>query len=199
MGAARETRPTRPHTPRGGLSMAVSARHGRHRTRTGTAGYAVIPPSCRRAFRARFYPRYSHDTKEPMASKGGSRSWQIQARCNLLERGPLGRADVLPALPVSVGDPVREVEHEPLVVLKLLRRRRTLEQANRIAKMLQTLFFEFLDRVVPGVVGLGLRCHDLVQQCALTVLPPRLNVCLRYRDRFPEAPAALRCDNDQAR
>src|SRR6266511_3778017 len=123
--------------------MAVSARHGRHRTRTGTAGYAVIPPSCRRAFRARFYPRYSHEIEESMASKGGSRSWQIQARCNLLERGPLGRADVLPALPVSVGDPFGEVEHEPLVVLKLLRRRLALEHANRIAKMLQTPFFEF--------------------------------------------------------
>src|SRR5947208_3480379 len=98
------------------------------------------------------------DVADPgIVSKGGSRSWQIQARCNLLERGPLGRADVLPALSVSVGDPVREVEHEPLVVLKLLRRCLTLEQTNRIAKMLQTLFLEFLDRVVSGVVSLGLR------------------------------------------
>jgi hypothetical protein len=46
----------------------------------------------------------------------------MQARCNLLERGALGRADALPVLPVSVGDPAREIEHEPLVVLKLLRR-----------------------------------------------------------------------------
>src|SRR6266511_6312867 len=102
--------------------MAVSARHGRHRTRTGTAGYAVIPPSGH-AFRARFYLRYSDDIEASMVSRRGSRSWQIQACCNLLERGALGRADALPALSVSVGDPVREVEHETLVVLELLRRR----------------------------------------------------------------------------
>jgi hypothetical protein len=60
----------------------------------------------------------------------GLRSWQIQAGGNLLKRGALGRADALPALPVSVGDPGCEVEDEPLVVLKLLRRRLALEQGN---------------------------------------------------------------------
>src|SRR6266702_5574964 len=139
-------------------------------------------------------PGYRELPAEGRVQDSGSR--RAQGRSDFLDGGLLGGADALRTLPVSGRDLVREGEDETPVLLELLRCRLALEQLDRIAKMPQAVLLELLGRVIPRVVDLGLRRHDLVEELALPVLFARLHVGLRHSDRLPESSSTLRGDDD---
>jgi hypothetical protein len=82
--------------------------------------------------------------------------------------------------------------------LELLRGRFALKQRDGIAQVRQTALFELIRRAIPGVIDLGLRRHDLVQQLALAVVLARFGIRLGHRDRLPKRSAPLRRDDDDA-
>src|SRR6266545_1166671 len=94
----------------------------------------------------------------PRGHRRRSSLWSgcTEVRCDRLDGRTLVGADGLSAFPVSVGDLVGGVEDEALVVVELLGCGLALEQFDRIAKMLQAVFFDLLGRVVAGAVDLGL-------------------------------------------
>jgi len=87
---------------------------------------------------------------------------------------------------------------EAPVVIAFLGGRLAINQRYRIAEVPEPVVPEFFGRVVPGVVHLGLGCHDLIQELAIAVLGARFAVGLRHRDRLAEHSAARRGDHDQA-
>src|SRR4029453_13658477 len=121
-----------------------------------------------------------------------------EARGDLVDRRPLGVADLLASLPVGVCDLVREVEDEAPVVLDFLRRRLAHEDSDRVTQVLQPGLPELLGRVVARVVALRPRRDDLVQELAVTVLLARLDVRLPDRERLAEGSAALGGGDDDA-
>src|SRR5439155_25589111 len=67
-----------------------------------------------------------------------------------------------------------------------------------IAEVLQAVFAQLLWSGVAGVIELGLRGNDLVEQFALAVMAPSLDVGLAQCEGFAEGSAALGGNNHHA-
>ena len=82
---------------------------------------------------------------------------RTEALRDLRDRCSLGVTHTVSALPVSIGDLLRKVENEALVLGELLWCRLALEQLSRSTQMLQAVLFQFLGGVVARVIDLGFR------------------------------------------
>src|SRR5437867_53294 len=103
---------------------------------------------------------------------GGLRRRRVEGCRELLDRRPLGVADLRPVLLVGLRHSFGDLHDELLVTRDLARCGLLLEQGDRFGEVLQADVLEFLRRVIPLRVRL-LR-HERVEQLALTVLLPRL-------------------------
>src|SRR6185312_820462 len=114
---------------------------------------------------------------------------------DLVERGLLRRADLLPVLGVRLGDRPGEREHEGAVVGDLLRGRFFAQERGGLTDPRHSLALQICVRAVAVPVELRLRRDDLVEQLAVSVLLARVGVRMRERDRLAERASALRPDH----
>src|ERR1700759_1534374 len=109
-------------------------------------------------------------------------------RGDLVKRLAFGRADGDAVLTMGLRHALGEAGHEPAVIGQLLRRRLALEQGDGLPQLLEAVLLELLWRVKAGVIDLGLREDDRVEQRALTVLLASLGIPLADREGLTERP-----------
>src|SRR5690348_13578936 len=87
----------------------------------------------------------------------------------LIDRLGLGGTHALPVLAERGRNLVGQGEHELSVPLDLVSGRLALQQRDRGSQVLKAVVAELLGSAIPGVIGLGLGRHDLVEQLTLAV------------------------------
>src|SRR5204863_9893540 len=129
-------------------------------------------------------------TRDPRAQAPSSRSRPDPSRAteapgDLGDRGPLSLRDLLTVLAVSVRHLFRELDHERPVTLDFFGRRLPPEQLGGFANSLQTLLAQLFGGV-RAMAALRAGGDELIEELALTVVLPRLGVCLRHCERLAE-------------
>src|SRR5580704_16134490 len=119
--------------------------------------------------------RRSRNSHEPRIAAGTThpegRTWpdethlsagRFQSFRDVVDRCLLGFADLLAVLPVSGCDFVGQRDDEAAIFFDLFRRGLPLKQSDGITQVLQSVLLELLGRVIPRVIPLRFRRHDVI-------------------------------------